>query len=412
MENQHTAVDWPNEARAADTGSGTDNSGNVGADIGKLPQPLRVLAVPAGHPYPRHILADRTTGGLEVGGSDAVCHLADPPSGGNATASTWWPPAAIDPHWVSAHRREFDLLHLHFGVESFSLDHLRDALAALRRAQRPFVYTVHDLRNPQLTDQTQHRRQLELLVSEATALITLTLGAAAEIERLFGRVASVIAHPHVVPLDVEPQSAPDAVSQMVIGLSLKDFRPNVDAVGSTATLLAAVLTLRSRGADVRVIIDHQTRVRDGAALAVVRRLAATAVDFVTVWEHPRLDDTELFTFLNALDACVLPYSHGTHSGWLELCWDLGVAVAAPRVGYLAQQHPESADIASFDAGSAESLATALTTVLEAPDAAAPGSTARFGRQASRRVRRGRERQHIAEQHLAVYRAALVAGARW
>ena len=384
--------------------------------------PLRVLAVPADHPYSRHIRDSlHIPASRPIPASRHIPAEGDRPPVDVAPPGNWWPPKEIDSHWVTAHSGEFDLMHLHFGVESFSLDHLKETVTALRRKTRPLVYTVHDLSNPQLADQTPHLRQLELLVGAATALITLTPGAAAQINQRFGRDATVIPHPHVLPLDVLPPDATPrpaaphpgvaAVRQTVIGLSLKDFRPNVDAVGVTATLLAAVRELRSRGTLLRVIIDHQPRVRDDAAFAEVRRLVANAGDIATVWEHDRLTDSELFAFLNGLDVCVLPYRHGTHSGWLELCWDLGVAVVAPRVGYFAEQHPESGEIAAFDLGGSDSLAAALSAVLASPDATAPGTFARAKTQARRREVRRRQRAQIAEQHLAVYRSALAAKVR-
>ena len=36
---------------------------------------------------------------------------------------------------------------------------------------------------------------------------------------------------------------------------------------------------------------------------------------------------------------MLPYRFGTHSGWLEACFDLGTAVIAPSCGFYGQQHP-------------------------------------------------------------------------
>jgi hypothetical protein len=51
---------------------------------------------------------------------------------------------------------------------------------------------------------------------------------------------------------------------------------------------------------------------------------------------------------------VLPYRFGTHSGWLEACYDLGTTVIAPSCGYFAEQRPCLAyrhDEAGLDAGS-------------------------------------------------------------
>ena len=72
-------------------------------------------------------------------------------------------------------------------------------------------------------------------------------------------------------------------------------------------------------------------------------MAANSERMVLI-EHERLDDRELANTLARLDVCVLPYGHGTHSGWLELCWDLGVGVVAPAVGFYAEQH---ASVRSF-----------------------------------------------------------------
>ena len=36
---------------------------------------------------------------------------------------------------------------------------------------------------------------------------------------------------------------------------------------------------------------------------------------------------------------MLPYRFGTHSGWLEACYDLGTPVLAPDCGFYAEQRP-------------------------------------------------------------------------
>ena len=36
---------------------------------------------------------------------------------------------------------------------------------------------------------------------------------------------------------------------------------------------------------------------------------------------------------------MLPYAFGTHSGWVEACYDLGTAVLAPRTGHWVEQQP-------------------------------------------------------------------------
>lgn len=349
--------------------------------------PIRIASVPAAHPYVEHL------------GSLGVVRLPDPRPPG-APPGRWWPPVEVDPAWIAAHSADFDLMHIHFGVESFTPEHLAATVAALRAADRPLVLTVHDLENPQLACQGAHVALLDVLVPAADALVTLTAGAAAEVAARWGRRPEVIPHPHVLPLDVEAPPG-HARPDPVVGLHLRDLRPNVDGPGSTAMLLDAIRALRGAGAAVTARIELHPEVRDEAAREEVRRLCAGA-RWAQLTELPRPSDAALRCALADLDVSVLPYRHGTHSGWIELCWDLGVPVAAPRIGHVAEQH-EDPSVASVVPGSAPQLARALTALLAQP---CPGSPARRALQAARRAARRAEQGRIAEAHLALYRRAL------
>ena len=56
--------------------------------------------------------------------------------------------------------------------------------------------------------------------------------------------------------------------------------------------------------------------------------------------HDRFDDDELRRYLTRLSVSVQLHRWGTHSGWVEACHDVGTAVVAPAVGFLAEQWPE------------------------------------------------------------------------
>ncbi|MCU1405434.1 MAG: glycosyltransferase [Glaciihabitans sp.] len=371
------------------------------------PAAIRVASIPAGHPYIRHLLPVNDS--ATAGDSASVVYLADPLPD-PAEPARWWPPVMLDAAWVRANADRFDVMHLHFGAESYSIAHLRELLDALEEVRRPFVYTVHDLANPQLADQAAHEAQLDLLVPRAAAVITLTEGAAAEINTRWNRRATVIGHPHLLPLDADfPEVAEiTAGSPRVVGMHLRDLRPNIDAVRATATLLAAVTLLRTAGSNVIARIDVNASVRDTAVRDRVRELCAADPSAQLV-EHPRYSDDELADSLAALDVAVLPYLHGTHSGWVELCFDLAVNVVGPRVGYAAEQHTDPGFFTPFDAGDAPSLARALAHALELANDGAPGqaplvSPDRRSIQISRRAGRITQRNAIAAAHLAVYRA--------
>jgi hypothetical protein len=298
---------------------------------------IRVASVPAAHPYVQHLSSPE--------GPDGVVRLDDVPVPG-APGSRWWPPPMLEPAWVRAHAGDFDLLHVHFGFETRTPDELEHLVAALQRAGRPLVVTVHDLRNPHLVDPGPHLAALDVLVGGADAVITLTAGAAGEIRRRWSRAAEVIAHPHLVDLDRigGPRPAHDG---FVVGLHAKSERANNDSVALVRVLAGAVVSLPGGRLRIRA---HE----DARGLAVARAVADLASDRVEVVVHPRLSDRDLWDDLSALDVSVLPYRYGTHSGWLEMCHDLGTTVLAPTCGYYAEQGPSLSfhhDEAGLDAAS-------------------------------------------------------------
>jgi hypothetical protein len=352
-----------------------------------MTQPLCVASVPADPPYVRRVLA-----------SPDVDVLPDPVPEG-APAGRWWPPVELDATWIRQNRDRADLLHIHFGTESFSPEHLARVLDAATESGWPVVQTVHDLEHPQLTDQEPYRRQLDLLVPRVDALITLTPGAARVIEERWRREAIVLPHPRLLADGIEPPRGFHH-DVPVIGVHLKDLRPNVDGPGAVAALAAALTRLADRGVRATGEVRMHRRTRDDAARDAVRELCAGRPDIVLV-ETDRLDDAQLANALSHLGACILPYRTGTHSGWLELCWDLGVPVAAPEVGFFAEQHPDPT-VASFawdDDG--HSLATALTRLLHAAPPA--GSEQRRHLATTRLAARAVTDKATADAHASLYR---------
>ncbi len=314
--------------------------------------PIRVVSVPSAHPYVERIMA-----------ANGVISLPDPIVAG-APPGQWWPPAALNPAWIHEHAASAEVLHIHFGTESFTPWRLVESIRAAREVGWPVVQTVHDLEHPQLADQAPYQRQLEVMLPLVDAVITLTPGAAHEIERRWERTALVLPHPRL--LASIPEVAPRPTDYRVVGMYLKDIRPNIDAAAITTNFIAAIRELRATGMRVSGIIQMHRDVRDAPAAQDVKLLLAYCSE-VRLMEVERLDDQALVASLNQLDVCVLPYSHGTHSGWLELCWDLALPVAAPTVGFYAEQHRDSS-VCSFERGSVDSLVSALRRLLGADDA--------------------------------------------
>jgi hypothetical protein len=86
---------------------------------------------------------------------------------------------------------------------------------------------------------------------------------------------------------------------------------------------------------------------------------AAADGRVELHVHDFMDDDELWDYLSSLDASVLPYRFGTHSGWLEACRDLGTSVIAPSCGYYADQGPVHGFVLDEDAWDPASLRAAV-----------------------------------------------------
>jgi glycosyltransferase involved in cell wall biosynthesis len=332
---------------------------------------MLIASVPAGHSYVR---------ALSVPG-DGVHRLPDPPVPG-APPTQWWPPVMLEPSWVRAHAGTFDVLHVHFGFDDRTPAQLRALVEALRAVGTPLVVTVHDLRNPHHRDPEAHTAALDVLIPAADALLTLTAGAAEAIRARWGRLATVVPHPHVVPIERLGAARP-VHDGHVVGLHAKSVRANADPV-PVARALADVVAMLP---DTRLRVDAHDDERG--------RAVAAALPDLDVQVHRPFDDDELWDYLSDLDVSVLPYRFGTHSGWLEACHDLGTAVVAPDCGFYAEQAPcllYGHDDTGLDVAS---LAAAVKSACSTSPA--PRTDPAF---------RAAQRAEIAAVHAAVYRAVL------
>ena len=357
--------------------------------------PPVVASVPAGHPYVRHLAApDEPVPRGAVRLPDPDPDDPDRPAG-----QRWWPPAMLEPSWVRAH--DFDLMHVHFGFDPHTPHQLDALVGALRETGRPLVLTVHDLRNPHQDDPSLLDAQLDVLVPAAQALITLTTTAADTIVRRWGRVATVVPHPHVVDLDlvdrVRRRRSEDLGGQRraQIGVALKGLRTNTDG----ARLLPALGELSARGHRVSVTVHRDVLGRDddrSRATAAALRGAHRRGEIELV-AHDELDDGALWDWVTSLDVAVLPYRFGTHSGWLEMCHDLGTSVVAPDFGCYADQGADATYVADETVVDQASLVAGVEAALARRPHGLPGLDA---------AERADQRHAVAAAHDEVYAAVL------
>lgn len=343
---------------------------------------IRVASVPSGHVYVRH---------LDAPGGGSVERLPDPRPGTNLPAAQWWPPRMLHSAWVREHADEFDLMHIHFGFDAVTPEDLDELVAALRDADKPLVLTVHDLRNPHHPEPGLHEAQQTVLVEAADALITLTRGAAAQVRLRWGRTAGVLPHPHVVEEPILTRPRPRR-TDFVVGIHAKSLRASMDPLPDVASVLEVLDGLPGARLRVDAHTDIMTPGYDKYAPALAEPLRELAAqDRLELQVHDFFSDDELWDYLQGLDLSVLPYRFGTHSGWLEACYDLGTTVAAPDCGFYAEQRP----CLSFRTGPDERRRASLQEAVRTAYRTRPGW------RADPQQRRA-ERELLDRAHLEVY----------
>jgi len=361
----------------------------VTATVPRPPVPtLRIASVPAEHVYVRHL--------GDPDGADRVHRLADPmPDEPDPAPGQWWPPRMLSPGWVREHAADFDVMHVQFGFDAQDASALAELVAELRRCGKRLVYTAHDLRNPHHVDRRAHDAHLDVLVPAADEVITLTEGAAAEIRQRWGREPVVLPHPHVIEFGRFRPRRNDG-DGWTVGVHAKSVRASMAPLPVIAALADVVPLLP--GARLQVNVHHDVADADGARhdpvlMGWLRDAESSGV--LTLVVHDCFSDEELWQYLESLDVSVLPYRFGTHSGWLEACYDLGTTVLAPTCGYIVEQRPcltYRHDEHGLDTGS---LQAAIRTAYEQ----------RPLWQASLADRR-QERTDLAAAHRAIYDAVL------
>lgn len=288
---------------------------------------VRVLAIPAEHPYTQAVCP----AGVE--------YLPDPDVDGEGH---WWPhPALRADYWENP--PQVDLVHIHFGFEHVTPDELRETVQAI---PVPLVVTVHDIDNPHLNDQREHHERLQVLVDAAAAVITLTDHAARILRERFGaRDVRVLPHPQIAaPVDVEREQR--------VAVFVKSLRGNVVADPEFYIDIAK-----------RVPLD--VYVHDVDATATLRGALANAPGYadLTLNVHAPMCDRELHAAVARATVCMLPYTRGTHSGWLEMCRDQGTNVAVPDIGCYVDQVDTADAVEVYGVGDGASASNACATLL-------------------------------------------------
>lgn len=239
------------------------------------------------------------------------------------------PHRRYDPAWLVEHSDRIDIAHIHIGHDDRSVDDLLEVAEALDACNVPIVATVHDIQPPSGLP-TIEATGLHGIGLRAQRLITLTAGAADEVEVRIGIRPQVIPHGPVLDSGriqrARRQRAMYVREDLPVLLHAGHVNPNLD----WQSVIDAARRTRGRRR-VRILVHQQEADR------ILQ--AVTGLAFVEVVLLEGLSQGQLVAELAAAHCVVLPYRWATHSGLLELAADIGVPVVATAVGYLHQQHP-------------------------------------------------------------------------
>jgi hypothetical protein len=233
--------------------------------------------------------------------------------------------------WVAGNLSEFDICHVHF-FELTPAQTLSDCLIRCKENLKHIVVTLHDIIPIHGCDPEAYAEKIRILMKETDAVVTLTIGAAKEIQRHSGRPVSVVTLP--LGCVVEPM-------HRHWGMGARCQRP---------VRFAAFGSLRqNRRIELLVQAFDELPADTDATLSLLVRPIGTTTDFdlerVRGYESPRVSvriapaitDEEVIAFVAESSVLVLPYDRVCHSGQLELAFDMGVSVVAPIAGYLREQ---------------------------------------------------------------------------
>lgn len=283
-----------------------------------MTRPLRVVHLPARTPYVRKIVSER----FSIVNGTTTEH-------GNV-------PAAVTANWLLDRRPFdwFDVLHLHH-IEFDDIATLERLLHAAADAGITIVYTAHDL-DPIFGAREDFDTRLSIVAASPARWIGLTQPSIDDLQERHREIEGVtlIPHGYVVPPDdlrdahrTSPASGP---RYLLYGA----LRPNRDHLSTIANW-----TLATTDRDARLhLVLRALSPADFSHYDVSSLLAIARSDTrITTTMKAYPTDAEIAEAGLSADALLLPYLSSSHSGQLELAFDLNLTPICSAVGYLRAQ---------------------------------------------------------------------------
>ncbi len=276
---------------------------------------LRVVHLPARTPYVRKIVSADFA--ILNGASTEHCVV----------------PAAVTAEWLLDRRPLYwlDVLHLHH-IEFDDLSTLERLLAACADSSVKVVFTAHDVA-PMFGTPEDFRARLELVMRSRASWIGLT---AASIETLQDQIpglpeVTLIPHGYVVDPDDLTGKTRHGASPAPEYLLYGALRPNRDHLSTIANWSLSIADPTARlNLLLRALSPADFDRHDVPALLAIVKSDPRIQTSMRAYPS----DHEVVTAGLQADALLLPYLFGSHSGQLELAFDLNLLPVCSSVGYL------------------------------------------------------------------------------
>ncbi|MFI9014494.1 hypothetical protein ACIGZI_10675 [Streptomyces griseus] len=253
-------------------------------------------------------------------------------------------PAAVGAQWLLEHRplNWLDVLHLHH-IDFEDVATLERLLDACLEEGVNVVCTAHDTR-PMVGSADDFAARLRTLHSAEVGWVCLTEGSVTKLAELIGErpEAAVIPHGYVAApeslVDLEREPSSSAGRYLMLGAS-RASRDQLStmvnwSLGTTDPRGTLQLLLRAFSP-----ADFAEGGRAPLLLETARRDPR-----IRLTMRPYPTDEEVARAGLASDALLLPYLWGSHSGQLELAFDLNLLAVCSLTGHLREQYERHKDM--------------------------------------------------------------------
>lgn len=241
--------------------------------------------------------------------------------------------------WLDA-RRDFgffDVLHVH-SLELADRDLVIRILDRCLSTGKRVVVTVHDVMAMFAGKDGDYQRLLRQVTERGIPLVTLTEAAAHRVAALTGTGQRPVVLPHGYVLSPDDprfgaagSEAPDRVVYAMYG----GFRPN----RLMHPVCVNILFGTPAHDRLRILTRALSPVELGASSDAGRVVAHAGHPSgkVNLRLRPFPSDNEIAAFLAQADVLMMPYLWGSHSGQLEMAFDLGLVPVIADTGYFREQ---------------------------------------------------------------------------